>query len=560
MTLCPGPEVGSNPEPDTVDETPARRDTSMTSAEMDSESTAVSDGSAVSDPVSEESGAPKGDESGGVSASMKSWAVHAATPAGALEQLMKLGVVGSNVRIVIDIASPPYYPENGTCPPPLPMTITQISPRPDQPLLSSSSIPPTSTQCPSSSTIPTASVGKSPNGNSTGFFGVERRGANHVSYRACFKYKNKRYSAGAFTTPESAALAVDQMRLKLGLQPRNFPDQDHEKLARAIPQRNHHSSRHSPTCWNHDSKGAEPLSSVNPRRAGRVGTSKYRGVVHRQRKHSLRYEAWVYRGNVTSYIGIFSTELEAARAHDRRCRELGYMNCLNFPDDTTGDISAISAIPALSEFDEIVIQDERDSDSDQNSSSSQSIISRAHEYIPECLRSSGGPQSNDLVEEVDVIEDISFTSGISPEKSPPSGNALPQLQALPFPPESDEMGAENQAEPRERMSHTTSGNRIQLDVNERDSHKHRYLKTGFVGICLRIRSSFNSYEVTINHRGKKHYVGTFHDIQSALEARQAKCCEFGLPLTFDDHPEPGIHLHSVSQQTRERKCLIFWTV
>ena len=70
---------------------------------------------------------------------------------------------------------------------------------------------------------------------------------------------------------------------------------------------------------------------------GRVGSSKYFGVT---RKGDNRFQARINEGGIENYLGTFSSEIEAAKAHDVRARRIGRLKYLNFPNAEEADAAA----------------------------------------------------------------------------------------------------------------------------------------------------------------------------------------------------------------------------
>ena len=69
---------------------------------------------------------------------------------------------------------------------------------------------------------------------------------------------------------------------------------------------------------------------------GRVGSSKYAGVARKKDK----FQARIHEGGRENYLGTFSSEIEAAKAHDVRARQIGRLKYLNFPNAEEADAAA----------------------------------------------------------------------------------------------------------------------------------------------------------------------------------------------------------------------------
>jgi hypothetical protein len=62
-------------------------------------------------------------------------------------------------------------------------------------------------------------------------------------------------------------------------------------------------------------------------------TSQYKGIFARKRKSGIAYVAVVKFNQKRYYAGTYDTPIEAARAYDRKARELfGEFACVNFPN------------------------------------------------------------------------------------------------------------------------------------------------------------------------------------------------------------------------------------
>ncbi len=60
------------------------------------------------------------------------------------------------------------------------------------------------------------------------------------------------------------------------------------------------------------------------------GASKYKGI--KRDRYEKKWTARVHSNNNTYHIGTFDTEIDAARAYDKKAAELhGQFACLNFP-------------------------------------------------------------------------------------------------------------------------------------------------------------------------------------------------------------------------------------
>ena len=82
---------------------------------------------------------------------------------------------------------------------------------------------------------------------------------------------------------------------------------------------------------------------------GRVGSSKYAGVARKKDK----FQARIHEGGRENYLGTFSSEIEAAKAHDVRARQIGRLKYLNFPNAEEADAAAP---PPSSQFNGVCLQ------------------------------------------------------------------------------------------------------------------------------------------------------------------------------------------------------------
>jgi hypothetical protein len=76
------------------------------------------------------------------------------------------------------------------------------------------------------------------------------------------------------------------------------------------------------------------LQNQHNRRPGRNGSSKYKGV--RWSKRDKKFRAGITCNKKTYYLGMFDDEIDAAKAYDKKARELfGEYAYLNFPADNS---------------------------------------------------------------------------------------------------------------------------------------------------------------------------------------------------------------------------------
>lgn len=100
-------------------------------------------------------------------------------------------------------------------------------------------------------------------------------------------------------------------------------------------------SKQKPTTNNHarsnNVENAPGSSSLKQARKPRTGTSKYKGVCWN--KSSRRWRARINNASKIEFIGDFKSEVDAARAYDKRSKEVygrDNINMLNFPDTSAG--------------------------------------------------------------------------------------------------------------------------------------------------------------------------------------------------------------------------------
>ena len=65
---------------------------------------------------------------------------------------------------------------------------------------------------------------------------------------------------------------------------------------------------------------------------GKAPSSKYKGVYKYQYKNTVRYKATIWNNGIQEHLKYHKTEIDAAKAYDKRARELfGEFAVLNFP-------------------------------------------------------------------------------------------------------------------------------------------------------------------------------------------------------------------------------------
>ncbi len=150
--------------------------------------------------------------------------------------------------------------------------------------------------------------GKSGLTNKMGFMGVEKKG---TAFRASITKAGKTVGSTTYWTIEEAAKAYDYLALEHygELAKLNFPELLDQYKSKSIAL---------------EPKGKKHFKERIPK-----ARSKYRGVTW----ENYRWTAAVYpKKGVRVYLGVFSDEVEAAKAYDAKAKELkGDRAKLNFP-------------------------------------------------------------------------------------------------------------------------------------------------------------------------------------------------------------------------------------
>ena len=138
----------------------------------------------------------------------------------------------------------------------------------------------------------------------------------------------------------------------------------------------------------------------NGRFKGRYGPSKYKGVYREGKK----FKASVKCGGKDEHLGVFFTEVEAAKAHDARVRELGRgRRKFNFP--IADDVAATAAAPAP-------LEDLESEDLDSEDLDSEDLDSEDLEWEPEHNAAAGAGSAAPRSREIRPLPPLSKYKGV----------------------------------------------------------------------------------------------------------------------------------------------------
>lgn len=157
------------------------------------------------------------------------------------------------------------------------------------------------------------------------YVGVSRMKDQKKCWCVEIAHQKKHYHLGCYYIEEEAALVYDEKARELFGETAklNFPDISAEELTKVVS-KIREENVHTP---DDISKGNQGVPRNRPK------TSKYVGVSFRKEKKSKQWTGYISYQKKSYFLGYFNTEKEAAKAYDKKAKELyGEDARLNLPD------------------------------------------------------------------------------------------------------------------------------------------------------------------------------------------------------------------------------------